>query len=570
MNRNTQVHFAELPSVSIGRSKFDRSFNHKTTWNTGELIPIYCDATIMPGDTVNMNMSELVRMTTPMTPVMDNIWMDTYFFFVPHRIVWPNFKYFMGESQNPWINPTEYTIPKTRIKEWTNSAPKNWYTFDKGSLGDYFGIPTDIKPTGDDFIDINSLPFRSYCQIYNDWFRDQNVEKELYYPKDNSVTAAMKKTDALKLSDPYTNNVYRGALPAKVNKYHDYFTSCLPSPQKGPDVFLPLNGTAPVVLREFNAEYDGDTYKYGSNTDRLFTGVVNAGDINYASTIGDDVTTRGTPNQYDVTPNYGQLFTDLQNATGASVTAIRQAFAIQKFYERQARGGTRYIEMIKSHFGVTNPDFRMQRSEYLGGKRIPISINQVVSTMENDAENPQPLGTTGAYSVTSDVNNDLFTHSFTEHGTLIGLVCIRTQHTYQQGLNAQWSMSKLTDFYFPEFANLSEMPVYNKEIYLTENIEQNNEVFGYNEAWAHYRYIPDMVTGALRSNYDQSLDIWHYADYYSELPTLSKSFMNETDENVKRTLAYQEEDQFIGDFYFKAIYTRPMPLYSIPGLLDHH
>lgn len=563
MNRNTQSHFAELPSVSIGRSKFDRSFNHKTTWNTGELIPIYVDATITPGDTVNMNMSELIRMTTPITPVLDNLWADTYFFFVPHRLVWENFSKFMGENDNPWTQETERVIPKLKI---TNN---NSNIFDKGSLGDYFGIPTNVKASSADKpIEINALPFRAYAKIWNDWFRDQNVEKELYITKTDVSQNALSKEYVSSRDDKYTTYVERGAIPIKVNKYHDYFTSCLPSPQKGPEVFLPLNGTAPVVLREFRAEYQGDTYKYGNNTDSLYTSVVNAGDINYASTIGDQITTRGTPNQYDVEPNYGQLFTDLQNATGASVTAIRQAFAIQKFYERQARGGTRYIEMIKSHFGVTNPDFRMQRSEYLGGKRIPISINQVVQTMEIEQAS-NPLGTTGAYSVTSDVSDDLFTHSFTEHGTLIGLVCIRTQHTYQQGLNAQWSMSKLTDFYFPEFANLSEMPVYNKEIYL-QGTDEDNEVFGYNEAYAHYRFMPDIVSGALRSNYAQSLDIWHYADYFNSLPTLSKAFMNETDENVKRTLAYQDEDQFIGDFYFKAIYTRPMPLYSIPGLLDHH
>lgn len=566
MNRNTQSHFAELPSVTIGRSKFDRSFNHKTTWNAGELIPIYCDATIMPGDTVNMNMSELVRMTTPITPVMDNIWMDTYFFFVPHRLVWNDFKKFMGENENPWINQVEYKIPKMEIRNLSAYPDSH---FDKGSIGDYLGLPTNIGPAERDGKTlINALPFRSICQVWNDWFRDQNTEKELYFYKTNTTSTVTTRAYAETQSDPYTNYVYRGAKPPKVNKYHDYFTSCLPSPQKGPEVFLPLNGTAPVVLREFQAEYDGDTYKYGNNTDSLYTGVVNAGDVNYASTIGDEVITRGTPNQYDVTPNYGQLFTDLQNATGASVTSIRQAFAIQKFYERQARGGTRYIEMIKSHFGVTNPDYRLQRSEYLGGKRIPISINQVVQTFQ-DETSEQPLGATGAYSVTSDVNNDLFTHSFTEHGTLLGFVCVRTQHTYQQGINAQWNMSKLTDFYFPEFANLSEMPVYNKELYYQGNTE-DDEVFGYNEAWAHYRYMPDIVSGALRSNYEQSLDIWHYADYFNSLPTLSKAFMNETDENVKRTLAYQEEDQFIGDFYFKAIYTRPMPLYSIPGLLDHH
>lgn len=560
MNRNTESHFANTPTISIDRSKFDRSFDHKTTFNTGDLIPIFCDGTIMPGDTVKMRMSEVVRMMTPIAPVMDNANLDIYWFFVPYRLIWEHFKAFFGENETaPWIQNVEYEIPQI-------VAPENGWT--KGSLADYMGYPTKVGG-----YKASALPFRAYALIWNEWFRDQNLKNPCYITKGDSDITGVDITDA---NYDYVTDTEKAAAPCKAAKYFDYFTSCLPSAQKGPSVTVPLGTYAPVVLGENNA---GSQY---TNTQLLGDNINISGGID--GTISIMYPFNGTTNDYQkLSSTLGnQLFTDLSEAVGATVNQLRQAFQIQKFYERQAMGGTRYIEMVKSHFEVTNPDFRMQRPEYLGGKRIPINMNQVVQTdatkeysiydetektwITNDGT---PQGNTAAYSVTSDVDNDMFTHSFTEHGILMGLAVVRTIHTYQQGLNRQWIKKKFTDFYFPEFANLGNMAVLNKEIYL-QGTDEDDEAFGYQEAWASERYFPNRVSGEMRSNYDQSLDIWHYADDYENLPILSSEWIDETKDNVARTLAVQNHDQFFGDFYFGAIYTRPMPLYSVPGLIDHH
>lgn len=569
MNRNSQAHFATTPTVGIGRSKFDRSFTHKTTFNAGDLIPFYCDTTITPGDTVKMNTANVVRMMTPIAPVMDNANLDTYFFFVPYRLIWEHWKQFMGENDTaPWIQTTEYEIPQI-------VAPENGWT--KGSLADYFGYPTKIGG-----YKASALPFRAYALIWNEWFRDQNLKNPCYI---HMGDADLNGLDILAATD-YVTDVEKGAIPCKVAKYHDYFTSCLPNPQKGPAVNVPLGKTAPVIGGNVD-----DITSPGYVTD---PGLVNkpllAWNSSTATTlegVNPDGTTTGRTANDSV-----MLVTDLSNAVGSTVNQLRQAFAIQRFYEKQALFGTRYIEMIKGHFQVTNPDFRMQRPEYLGGMQTPININQVVQT---DATSQQlggsyedgvwtwemsdlsPQGNTAAYSLTSGRNKDLFTHSFTEHGILMGLACIRTVHTYQQGLNAQYSMKKFYDFYFPELANLGNMPVLNKEIDLqgpsvvdAEGNVIDEQAFGYQEAWAHYRYFPDIVTGEMRSNYDQSLDLWHWADNYATLPSLGDIWIDETKDNIARTLAVQNHDQFFGDFYFQAIYTRPMPMYSVPGLIDHH
>lgn len=572
MNRNTEIHFSELPTINIGRSKFDRSHTKWSTINAGRLYPMFVDTTIMPGDTIKMRTSELVRMMTPVAPVMDDCFMDVTAWFVPHRLVWPNFKRFMGENDTaPWAQTTEYTVPMIKA------------TYDEGesafipkSLADYIGYPVfedgeeieDGETTAYREYEASALPIRAYNLIWNEFWRDENLQNPIYIDTGDAskYTVTYDKEDE-KLDDYVANSTYGGLRPLKVCKVPDYFTMCLPQAQKGPAVTLPMNGTAPIKTAEFKATYSGTEYTYGENSNKLYT------DGDY---IGDTVNTTSSTsfNISGAYRNNGELYADLTQATGATINALRQAFAIQKFYERQARGGTRYIEMVKSHFGVTNPDFRLQRPEYLGGHRTLINMNQVVATTVGT---DQPLGDTGAYSVTQNTDEDLFTHSFTEHGTLMILVCIRQRHSYTQGLNRQFFMKNLTDFYFPEFANLGEQAVLKKEIYL-EGGDQlknrnstDNEAWGYQEAWAHYRYMPDQATGEMRTSSGYGLgDTWTYQDWYNECPTLGDKWIEETDKNIQRTLAIQNHDQFLINMYFGAIYTRPMPLYSIPGLIDHH
>ena len=543
MNRNTENHFSTNPVVSIGRSKFDRGHTNKTTFNVGDLIPIYCDTTIMPGDTVKMRMSEVVRMMTPLVPVMDNAFMDTYFFFIPYRLIWEHWKEFMGENNTaPWAQQIEYEIPQI-------IAPENGWK--KGSLADYFGYPTEVGG-----YKASALPFRSYVKCYNDWFRDENLCNPLYMSEGETD---LQGTDKTTLGNSYDAviDTEKGAAPVKAAKIHDYFTSCLPGAQKGPAVNIPLGDTAPIVGKA------GETPGENWDTNLIGKELFFSKGSQYTNMYADVESGTPTPLAQN---NAISLGVDLSQAVSATVSQLRTAFALQKWYENSALGGSRYIETIKAHYGVTSPDFRLQRPEYLGGERIPINMNQVVTTYETSGNDP--VGTTGAYSVTSNVNEDLFTHSFTEHGIMLGLAVVRTTHTYQQGLNAQYSKKKMVDFYFPEFAHLSNAAVLNKEIYL-QNTDDDEEAFGYQERWATERYFPDIVTGEMRSNYAQSLDAWHYADDYSELPKLGDEWILETKENVARTLAVQDHDQLFGDFYFGAIYTRPMPLFSIPGLIDH-
>ena len=555
MNRNTNSHFANTPTVNIGRSKFDRSFTHKTTFNTGDLIPFFIDTTIMPGDTVKMSTSEVVRMMTPIAPVMDNANLDTYFFFVPYRLVWEHFKEFFGENdETPWTQLTEYEIPQI-------VAPENGWK--KGSLADYLGYPTKIGG-----YKASALPFRAYAKIWNDWFRDQNLKNPCYIHQGDADITGTDKTD-LGTNYDYVTDTEKGAAPCKVAKYHDLFTSCLPEPQKGPSVAVPLGETAPVIAGE--SIIDPETY---TDSNRLGNYYYSASNNEIGVAKPDGTYIAGTSGKTNT------LVTDLSSAVGATVNQLRQAFAIQKYYEKLALYGSRYIEFVRGMFNVTIADYRVQRSEYLGGKSIPINMNQVIQTdatrkssyYEDNTwitEDTTPQGNTAAYSLTTDREEGMWTHSFQEHGILMGLAVVRQVHTYQQGLNRMFSKKGKLDFYVPVFANLGNEPIYNKEIYL-DGTDADEEVFGYQEAWANERFMPDIVTGEMRSNYDQSLDVWHWADYYETRPTLSSEWIDETSENIQRTLAVQNHDQFFGDFFFKATYTRPMPLYSVPGLIDHH
>lgn len=534
MNRNTNNHFANVPTLDIKRSKLRRPHTHKTTFNTGDLIPIYVDSDILPGDTVKMDMGMITRMTTPIYPVLDNAFLDLYFFFVPHRLVWEHWREFWGENRTThWEQPIEYEIPQI-------TAPTGGW--EKGSLADYMGIPTKVEN-----ISVNHLPFRSYVQTINDWFRDQNLKNPCMMNTDETTLTGKNAGNDY----DYVTDIQLGAKPYKAAKFHDYFTSGLPEPLKGPEVYVPLGENAPIVFENSNQQ----TYN-------------NARVKGYNYQTDDSIRTLLTNDTTAIAGTNYNLAADLSSAIGSTINQLRQAFAIQRFYEAQARGGSRYIEFIKNIFGVTSPDARQQRSEYLGGKRIHINMDQVLQTSATNETSPQ--GNTAAFSCTTH-SDEMFTHSFTEHGTLLGLAVIRTNHTYQQGIERMWNRKKWTDFYVPQFANLGEQAILNKEIY-AQGTEVDDEAFAYQEAYGDYRYKPDRVSGAFRSNYSGTLDSWHYADYYTEQPILSSDWIDETTANVDRTLAVQSEleDQFLSDFYFNAIYTRPMPVYSVPGLLDHH
>lgn len=544
MNRETESHFTYLPQVNIRRSSFKRPFTHKTSFNTGDLIPIYVDADILPGDTVKMEMGSLLRMQTPIFPVMDNAYCDLFWFFVPHRLVWDHFKEFWGENNlTHWEQQTEYTIPQIE-------APSGGWT--QGTIADYMGIPTGVGN-----ISINHLPFRAYCKIWNDYFRDENLKDPCMITMDETTVSGANSGD-------YVTYAEAGAKPLKAAKYHDQFTSALPSPQKGPSVTVPLGTTAPII--------GTDVTIAGATTDSQLIGKeLSATGVASGREIG---LTNGEGHWLGSTGAIG-LAADLSNAIGATINQLRQSFAVQAYYEALARGGSRYIEMIQSIFGVTSPDARLQRPEYLGGTRFNINMDQVLQTSSTDSTSPQ--GNTAAFSCTVS-SGEMFTHSFTEHGTLMCLAVVRTDHTYQQGIEKQWLRKTKFDCYIPQFANLGEAPIVNAQLYAqgsnvvdTDGNIVDDQIFGYQEAWYDYRFKPSMISSELRSTYAQSLDYMHYGDEYAALPTLSSAWIDETEANVDRTIAVQSStsNQFFADFYFDGTYVRPMPIYSVPAMLNH-
>jgi hypothetical protein len=537
------------------RSKFDRGHQLLTTINEGELVPIYMDE-VLPGDTARVQLNGLIRMSTPIYPIMDNCYMDTYFFFVPARLLWEHFENMFGENDTDyWAEDTEYSTPKCTIGGTSGLA--------NGSIGDYFGLPTQVNNA----LEVNALPARAYCKIYNEWFRDENLEAPLMlgYKKtdDGGTTADASKVTANANAIDQTTNTNEATLyamkPARAGKFHDYFTSCLPSPLKNAEpVTIPLLGNAPVLMYDDlelkNRVGEGEPLGL-DNSSRITN--LNQPAQKWASTI------TGNFNSEFVAKSLG---VDLSSVAGATINDLRQAIALQHIFESDARNGTRYREFLSGTWGVTSPDSRLQIPEYIGGQRIAINVNQVVQTSQTDTTTGQALGNTAAYSLTT-CSKQMADYAATEYGYIIGLAVVRVEHSYQQGLGTKWTRGGRFTYYDPRLAALGEQPVYNREIY-ADGSEKDSQIFGYQEAWADYRYKPSYVTGEMRSNYQTSLDAWHYADDYDKLPTLSAEWIQEGRENIDRTIAVTSavSHQFLCDFWFNETWYREMPIYSIPGI----
>ena len=543
MNRNVESHFSMLPHIGISRSTFDRSHSVKTSFNVGDLVPFFVEE-VLPGDSFHVTTSKVVRMQSLITPIMDNIYLDTYFFFVPNRLVWDHWREFNGENtKSAWLPTTEYEVPQI-----TAPASGGWSI---GTIADYMGIPTGVPG-----LSVNALPFRAYAMICNEWFRDENLTDPLVVPTDDSTVVGVNTGN-------YLTDTAKGGLPFKAAKYHDYFTSCLPAPQKGPDVSLPVTQIDPGSYPPgfFNAGVRA-TVEPDTSSDRFIrapSGDFSSGRPVLATDMSDVAGSLRLSNLYAFGPSSLGM---------ATINQLRMAFQVQKLYEKDARGGTRYIEILKAHFGVTSPDARLQRPEYLGGNRIPINVNQIVQQSQTTDTSPQ--GTPVGLSLTSDTHGD-FRKSFVEHGFVLGLMVARYDHTYQQGLERFWSRRDRFDYYWPVFANIGEQAVKNKEIF-AQGTDQDDEVFGYQEAWADYRFKPSHVTGEMRSSSPQSLDVWHLADDYQQLPSLSDSWIREDAATVDRVIAVSSRvaNQLFADIYVRNRATRPMPMYSVPGLIDHH
>lgn len=545
------------------RSKFDRSHQLLTTINEGDLVPIYCDE-VLPGDTAQIRLNGLIRMSTPIYPIMDNCYMDTYFFYVPCRLLWDHWENMFGENDtNYWAEKTEYSTPTTEIKG---------KGINNGTIGDYFGIPTNVP------LKVNALPARAYAMIYNEWFRDENLEAPImigYKKTDEAGNSEDPGVDSKNYANKpeVTARISEGALyatqPAKAGKFHDYFTSCLPSPLKSDPVEINLTGNAPVgmyrneELKEFGT-LNGNTEIYFNQE---LSGHSLAPSIKNSQREGSrNASVVGSASPSGQVSDMGYLAADLSAASAISIQDLRMAIALQHIFEADARNGTRYREFLSGTWGVTSPDSRLQIPEYIGGQRIAINVNQVVQTSQTDPNTGQALGNTAAYSLTT-CSKQMVDYAATEYGYIIGLAVVRVEHSYQQGLATKWTRGGRFTYYDPRLAALGEQPVYNREIYAQGKAE-DNEIFGYQECWADYRYKPSYVTGEMRSNHQTSLDAWHYADNYSKLPRLSAEWIQEGTQNIDRTIAVTSEKshQFLCDFYFNEEWYREMPIYSIPGI----
>lgn len=543
--------------MHTSRTRFNRDQTILTTFDSGKLVPFFVDE-VLPGDTFQIDTSAIIRMTTPKYPVMDDAFIDLYYFYCPNRILWDNFKQFMGEVDNtPWMPSKTYKVPEIII----NGDEKTPQPFEK-SLLDYMGVPTKVKKP----FRINALPIRAYVKIWNEFFRDQNVDnaatietddQDVYYA-DDETEIGMEET---------LKKAYKGGKCLPVNRFHDYFSSCLPYPQRGPEVTVPMTGNAPIRL----GSAEGD-YKEFNTPIQMVVGqtsaATKAGTLAYLKPTGkpnEKMQMEFSGTNFDGETGAGAwMFTDLSAVGATTINELRNAIAVQQYYEAMARGGSRYREQVQALWDVTISDKTVQIPEYLGGGRYRVNMNQIVQTSGQQDANNTPIGETGAMSVTP-INESSFTKSFEEHGFVIGVMCVRHNRTYQQGLERFWSRKDRLDYYVPQFANLGEQPVKKKEIMLT-GTATDEETFGYQEAWADYRMKPNRVSGLMRSNATGTLDFWHYADNYSKVPTLSQEWMEEGKTEISRTLIEQNEPQFFGAIRVANKTTRCMPLYSVPGL----
>lgn len=541
--------FSDAPAMYMKRTKFDRSHVYKTTFNSGKLIPVFLDE-VLPGDTTRMSVNYFARLATPIKPIMDNIYLDWFFFFVPNRLVWEHWQNFCFEQEDPGDN-TDYVIP-------TVTATGNSDNAYVGSLWDYFGLPIN---TSGNLSDISALPFRGVYLIWNEWFRDENLQKSVKIQKGdtNEVLNSTRASEQPAWVFSSGTNIVPGLACPPRGKRHDYFTSALPWTQKGPGVEIPIGAQAPVLgfktatspnLPGFSAAYNttlGTSHEwYPANTNNNPPTVTNV-NLNY------------------VTGDVSQVYADLSSASAYTINSFRTAFQMQKFYERLARGGSRYTEVLRSFFGVISPDARLQRPEFLGSFTKMVNVNPIAQTSATD--NTSPQGNLSAYGVTAAKFHG-FTKSFVEHGYIFGFVCARADLTYQQGINKMWLRSTVYDFYWPTFAHLGEQAIELREIY-AQGSKDDTTVFGYQERYAEYRYKPSQITGKFRSSVTGgNLDVWHLSQFFNNAPTLNEEFIMENPP-IERIIAVPSEPEFLLDIGFRYTTVRPMPMFGTPGLVDH-